>query len=129
MSVKKVKIDSIYIYFLYYINTEMCNCNRTFDVRCTCWVNDRHWKRCPERYRTAYWRIKNWKEFYENGDLDWYTNKKYILKACKFNERDWKILMDMLQDEYDAEELLRQDEANYEANRLLEETKLAEEQN
>ena len=107
----------------------MCNCNRTFDVRCTCWVNDRHWKRCPERYRTAYWRIKNWKEFYENGDLDWYTNKKYILRACKFNERDWKILMDMLQDEYDAEELLRQDEANYEANRLLEETKLAEEQN
>ena len=73
----------------------MCNCNSTFDVRCTCWVNDRHWKRCPERYRTAYWRIKNWKEFYENGDLCWDKNKKEILKACKFNERDWEILMDM----------------------------------
>jgi hypothetical protein len=37
--------------------------------------------------------------------------------------------MDMLQDEYDAEELLRQDEANYEVNRHLEQTKSAEEQN
>ncbi len=119
----------------------MCNCNPTFDVRCTCWVNDRHWKRCPQRWATAYWRIKNWSEFSENGEVSWDKNKKYILKTCKFNERDWKILMDMLQDEYDAEELLRQDEANYEAcrreeeeeqketNRLLEETKLAEEQN
>jgi hypothetical protein len=98
----------------------MCNCNPTFDVRCTCWVNDRHWKRCPQRWATAYWRIQNWSEFYENGDVCWDKNKKEILKSCKFNERDWEILMDMRKKEEEEQE---------ESNCHLEETQDAEEQN
>ncbi len=96
---KKVKIDSVYIFFLYYSNTEMCNCNPSFDVRCTCWVNDKGWKKCPQRWATAYWRINNWSEFYENGDVSWDKHKKYILKTCRFNENDWKILLDMKETE------------------------------
>ena len=77
----------------------MCFCDRTFDVRCTCWVNDKDWRRCPRRWATAYWRINNWSEFFENGEICWDKNKKCILKACKFNESDWKILMDMKEKE------------------------------
>jgi hypothetical protein len=87
----------------------MCLCNPTFDVRCTCWVNDKHWKGCPQRWATAYWRINNWSEFYENGELCWDKHKKQILKSCKFNESDWAILMHMRKE--DEELYKEQDES------------------
>ena len=37
----------------------MCHCNPTFDVRCTCWVKDSDFKKCPVRHSTTYWRIMN----------------------------------------------------------------------
>jgi hypothetical protein len=44
----------------------MCFCNPSFDVRCTCWVHDKDWKRCPQRWATAYWRINNHPDFNDN---------------------------------------------------------------
>ena len=77
----------------------MCFCNPSFDVRCTCWVSDKDWKKCPQRWATAYWRINNFRDFHENGEVAWDKHKQQIMKTCKFKKSDWKILMDMRKEE------------------------------
>ena len=81
----------------------MCFCNPSFDVRCTCWVHDQDWETCPQRWTTAYWRINNYSDFYEDGSVAWDKYKQQIMKTCKFNKRDWKILMDMRKEDEDIE--------------------------
>jgi len=81
----------------------MCFCNPSFDVRCTCWVKDKDWKTCPQRWETAYDRINNHFDFYEDGSVNWDKHKKQIMKTCKFNKSDWKILMDMRKEDEDIE--------------------------
>lgn len=82
----------------------MCFCNPSFDVRCTCWVQDKDWKKCPQRWATAYWRINNHSSFINgNGEVHWDKHKQQIMKTCKFNKSDWKILMDMRKEDEDIE--------------------------
>ena len=82
----------------------MCFCNPSFDVRCTCWVHDKDWKKCPQRWATAYWRINNHSSFINgNGEVHWDKQKQQIMKVCKFKKSDWKILMDMRKEDEDWE--------------------------
>jgi len=52
----------------------MCYCNPTFDIRCTCWVENhdgtknKDFLKCPMRCETAYERIMN--EYKEEDTTD-----------------------------------------------------------
>jgi hypothetical protein len=80
----------------------MCFCNPSFDVRCTCWVHDKDWKRCPQRWATAYWRINNHPDFNDNWAYC-KQQKQQIMKTCKFKQSDWQVLMDMRKEDEDYE--------------------------
>ena len=93
----------------------MCYCNPTFDVRCTCWVeNDdgtknEDFKRCPVRCDTTYIRIMNEYKYYkmiEENSFD--SIKKEIIAITGLNENDWenikKIYEEINKEFYEEEE-------------------------
>jgi len=77
----------------------MCYCNPTFDIRCTCWVeNDdgtknKDFLKCPMRCETAYERIMNEYKYYKMIEKDGFDSiKKEILKITKLSEKDWDTI-------------------------------------
>ena len=68
-----------------------CYCNDSFDVRCTCWVNDLTFDNCPQKLHTTTWRITNEYDLYKH--IDKYDNydaiKDYIKKTCRLSNKEW----------------------------------------
>jgi hypothetical protein len=77
----------------------MCYCNPTFDIRCTCWVENhdgtknKDFLKCPMRCETAYERIMNEYKYYKMIEKDGFDSiKKEILKITKLSEKDWDTI-------------------------------------
>ena len=83
----------------------MCYCNPTFDVRCTCWIKNKDFKRCPVRCETTYWRIMNKYKYYKMIEENGFDSiKKEILIITGLNENDWKIIKEFYEEEKESED-------------------------
>ena len=80
----------------------MCYCNPSFDIRCTCWVqnNDgtinKDFLKCPLRHETTYERVMNEYDYYkkiENNGFD--SIKNEILNITKLTHNDWIIIKEL----------------------------------
>ena len=83
----------------------MCYCNPTFDVRCTCWVENRDgtknkdFLKCPMRVETTYERIMCEREYYKKIEKDGFDSiKKEILQITKLSEKDWADIKQIYED-------------------------------
>ena len=88
-----------------------CNCNPTFDVRCTCWVTNRNgtknknFKYCPIRCETTYWRIMNEYKYYEQIEKNGFDSiKKEILKITKLSNEDWNQIKEFYNQDCEEKE-------------------------
>ena len=78
-----------------------CCCNPTFDVRCTCYINDVTWERCPERARTAYFMITNDCDTYMMiNDKGIHQLKKNLMKKYKLSTNDWENIIIYFEEDY-----------------------------
>ena len=83
----------------------MCYCNPTFDVRCTCWIKNKDFKRCPVRCETTYWRIMNEYKYYKMIEENGFDSiKKEILIITGLNENDWKIIKEVYEEEEESDD-------------------------
>ena len=84
----------------------MCYCNPTFDIRCTCWVqnNDgtknKNFIKCPQRHETTYERIINDYNYYKKIEKDGFDSIKLeILNITKLSEKDWEYIKQIYQEQ------------------------------
>lgn len=80
----------------------MCYCNKSFDIRCTCWVENHNgtknkdFIKCPMRHETTYERIMNEYKYYKKIEEDGFDSiKKEILHITKLTEKDWNIIKEL----------------------------------
>ena len=80
----------------------MCYCNPSFDIRCTCWVqnNDgtinKDFLKCPQRHDTTYERIMNEYDYYKKIEKNGFDSiKNEILNITKLTHNDWIIIKDI----------------------------------
>ena len=80
----------------------MCYCNPSFDIRCTCWVenNDgtinKDFLKCPQRHDTTYERIMNEYDYYKKIEKNGFDSiKNEILNITKLTHDDWIIIKDI----------------------------------
>jgi hypothetical protein len=82
----------------------MCYCNPSFDVRQTCWVKNKDFKRCPVRCETTYWRIMNDSDYYNMIEENGFDSiKKKILTITGLNENDWKSIKEFYDEDEDED--------------------------
>ena len=86
----------------------MCYCNPTFDVRCTCWIQNNDgtknedFTKCPMRCETTYERIMNEYNYYKMIEENGFDSiKMEILTITGLNKNDWKIIKEF----YDEKEV------------------------
>ena len=80
----------------------MCYCNPTFDVRCTCWVENhdgtknKDFKKCSMRCESTYWRIINEYKYYKIIEENGFDSiKKEIKKITGLSEKDWEAIHEL----------------------------------
>jgi hypothetical protein len=87
-----------------------CNCDDSFDIRCTCWINEGTWKQCPQKARTAYCAMccHDWTLIEKQGI---HNLQKYLMKKYKLNKQDWEKVIteyneehEQSTDEYDSDD-------------------------
>ena len=88
----------------------MCYCNPSFDIRCTCWVqnNDgtinKDFLKCPQRHDTTYERVMNEYDCYIKIQKYGFDSiKNDILNITKLTLIDWIIIKE-LYDEYSKQD-------------------------
>ena len=88
----------------------MCYCNPSFDIRCTCWVenNDgtinKDFLKCPQRHDTTYERIMNEYDYYKKIEKNGFDSiKNEILNITKLTQKDW-IMIKKIYDEIKKED-------------------------
>ena len=80
----------------------MCYCNPSFDIRCTCWVqnNDgtinKDFLKCPQRHDTTYERIMNEYDYYKKIEKNGFDSiQNEILNITKLTHNDWIIIKEL----------------------------------
>ena len=88
----------------------MCYCNPSFDIRCTCWVenNDgtinKDFLKCPQRHDTTYERIMNEYDYYKKIEKNGFDSiQNEILNITKLTQNDWIIIKELFH-EYTKED-------------------------
>lgn len=84
----------------------MCYCNPSFDIRCTCWVQNKNgtinknFLKCPQRHETTYERIMNDYNYYKKIEKDGFDSIKLeILNITKLSEKDWEYIKQIYEEQ------------------------------